>query len=299
MISIRLRNKLQVHSIVGIALLAGSLLRPTSAAAHQEGAPFSGAIIEPLKVHHAHIEDEQRLNFATVRRFRNEEGAEWTGFSNSLELAGAWGGDFRLGSEVFIPFSNLGSERGRYGIGDIEFWPLKWAFINKPEQIWTGVLAFTLPTGSELKGLGEGSTKIGPHFFLDHTWRNWFFGYNAEYAASISGHAESELETSGVVSYSFIKETGNGIAPSRPRQAVVPALSLELLSGSVLSGKEKGENEVSVLPGFHLWHPSSGWGLRVGIDVPVSRDKRNDYAVQFQVGNHFAWSKLFGRASAK
>jgi hypothetical protein len=31
--------------------------------AHEEGAQFSGAIIEPLKVHHAHIEDEQKFNF--------------------------------------------------------------------------------------------------------------------------------------------------------------------------------------------------------------------------------------------
>lgn len=30
--------------------------------AHEEGAPFSGAIIEPLEVHHAHIEDEQKFN---------------------------------------------------------------------------------------------------------------------------------------------------------------------------------------------------------------------------------------------
>ena len=31
--------------------------------AHEEGAPFSAAIIDPLIVHHAHLEDEQRLNF--------------------------------------------------------------------------------------------------------------------------------------------------------------------------------------------------------------------------------------------
>lgn len=29
---------------------------------HNEGAPFSAAVIDPLIVHHAHLEDEQRLN---------------------------------------------------------------------------------------------------------------------------------------------------------------------------------------------------------------------------------------------
>ena len=36
---------------------------------HEEGAPFSGAIPEPIIVHHAHIEDEQRLNFAVLGGF--------------------------------------------------------------------------------------------------------------------------------------------------------------------------------------------------------------------------------------
>lgn len=291
------RNALRFSSPTSLAV-AATLLSCLSipSFAHQEGAPFSGAIIEPLKVHHAHIEDEQRLNFAALRQFHREEDLEpRSAFSNSLELAGSWGKTFRIGSEVFIPFSNLGEEKGRYGLGDVEFWPLKYAFINRPEQIWTGVLAFTLPTGRKSEGLGEGKTMIGPHFFLDHTFRNWFFGYNMEYAAAVSGDPGAEFESAAVVSYSFIRDTANGTAPSKPNQMLVPALSVELLSESALSGTEKGENEVSVLPGMHLWSPSSGWGLRVGVDVPVSKDKRNDFTVLFQVGNHFAWGKAFGR----
>lgn len=292
----QITSRINNRARAAVILLGGALLTPAISSAHQEGAPFSGAIIEPLKAHHAHIEDEQRLNFSALREFHSEEGLEKrSAFSNSLELAGSWGKTFRLGSEVFIPFSNLGDEKGRYGIGDVEFWPLKYAFINRPEQIWTGVLAFTLPTGSKSEGLGEGKTMIGPHFFLDHTFRNWFFGYNMEYAAAVSGDPGAEFESAAVVSYSFIRDTANGMAPSKPNQKLVPALSMELLSESALSGAEKGENEVSVLPGIHLWSPASGWGLRVGVDVPVSKGKKNDFTVLFQFGNHFAWGKIFGR----
>ena len=32
--------------------------------AHEAGAPFSGAFPEPIILHHAHIEDEQRINLS-------------------------------------------------------------------------------------------------------------------------------------------------------------------------------------------------------------------------------------------
>lgn len=50
-----------VCAVLALAALAGPL------GAHETGAPFSGAIIDPLVLHHAHIEDEQRINFFALR----------------------------------------------------------------------------------------------------------------------------------------------------------------------------------------------------------------------------------------
>jgi hypothetical protein len=73
----------------------------------EAGAPFSGAFPEPLLLHHAHIEDEQRINFSQFENFRTGRGEE-SALSAEMELAFTWSEDFRLGSEIFIPFSNTG-----------------------------------------------------------------------------------------------------------------------------------------------------------------------------------------------
>lgn len=45
----------------------GWLAAPGFLEAHEEGAPFSGVIIDPPFLHHAHIENEQRLNFFALQ----------------------------------------------------------------------------------------------------------------------------------------------------------------------------------------------------------------------------------------
>lgn len=283
----------EFYVIIFQAVLISVIILSQTAFGHEEGAPFSGAIIDPLDVHHAHIEDEQRINFSFLDGFRDEEGEKRTAYSTSLELAVDWTGKFRLGSEVVIPFSNTGSDRNVYNIGDIELWPIKYAFIKKPETILTGVLSFGLPTGDESKGLGEGNTTAGALILIDHAYRNWFFGFNMEIETNLSNKAGSEFEVASVISYSFIKETGNGMAPSRPHQAIVPSLSLEIISKSGLSGEEKGEDPVNVIGGFTLWHTKSGWTGRIGVDVPMRSDRESDLSVLFQIGNHISWGKLF------
>ena len=274
-----------IRLVVGVAFFGAAPVY-----AHEEGANFSGAIIEPLRVHHAHIEDEQRLNFGWIDDFRSDEGKRGA-FSSSIELAAAWDSDFRVGSEIFIPFSNTGGDRDTFGIGDIEFWPVKYAFINRPDTILTGVLSFELPTGSESRGLGEGNTGIGGLLFFDHAYKNWFFGFNGEIGHTVSGERETDAELAAVVSYSFIRGTQR-IAPTVPSQRFVPALSLEVVSGFGLEGEEEGETRVSMVPGVHVWHPSSGWAARLGVEVPVSDRRTNDFTVLFQVGTHFDWTKM-------
>jgi len=266
----------------------------TSSAAfgHEEGTPFSGAISEPIRVHHAHIEDEQSFKFSFIDDFRKEEGDKGrSAFESSLELATAWNDDFDLGSEILIPFSNTGNDDNRYALGDIELWPIKYAFINQPERILTGVLSIGLPTGDKTHGFGEGQTKLGALFFLDQSWRNWFFGANAEFESVVSGPTETEVEFAFALTYSFIEETGDEIAPSKPKQSIVPVLSLELISENILSGLEKKNDLVTILPGVHLWSPASGWQASLGVEVPISSYRNYDIKIHFTLRNHFDWGR--------
>lgn len=102
-----------------------------TAHAHESGAPFSSAILDPMAVHHAHIENEQRLNAALLQGFRSADGEIRRAWGSSVELAVTWTDDYRIGSEVFVPFSNTGLANTGYGIGDIEVWPIKYALINR------------------------------------------------------------------------------------------------------------------------------------------------------------------------
>lgn len=258
------------------------------AEAHEAGSPFSGAFPEPLLLHHAHIEDEQRINFSRFENFRTGRGEE-AALSAEMELAFTWTEDFRLGSEIFIPFSNTGVSNDKYGIGDIELQPIKYAFLNLPETVLTGAFSVGLPTGSESRGLGGDQTALGGKLFLDQAYRNWYLGINVEYGAGVSGPTSSEFEVATSITYSFINETGEGVAPSMPHQTVVPTVMLELVSESILTGADKGEDIITLAPGLQLWLPQSNWKFRVGVGLPLTSDRENDFAVYVQIGNHFDW----------
>ena len=260
--------------------------------AHEAGAPFSGAFPEPIILHHAHIEDEQRINLVGLKNFRTEE-KEVTAFATSLELAATWLDDFRVGSEIFIPFSNTGTSNNHVGLGDIEIQPIKYAFLNQPEKIVTGAFSLTLPTGDESRGLGGEQTTLGGLVFFDQAYRNWYLGINTEYAATVSGPTFSEFEIAAALAYSFIWETGEGIAPTIPNQPLVLTLMLEMASESVLTGAESGENLITLVLGFQLWHPESDWNVQMGVGFPISSDRENDLAGYLRVGNHFDWGQFF------
>jgi hypothetical protein len=263
------------------------LLSAFNVQAHQDGANFSGALIDALKVHHAHIEDEQRLNISFLKGKNGKKDTLLT----SLEMAVDWSKEFRWGSEILIPISNKGTDG--YGIMDIELWPVKYAFINEPETIFTGVFSTTLPTGDKSKGLGGENTALGLMFFLDHAHKNWFFGLNTEFETVVSGETETEVEIAGVLSYSFISTTGTSMAPSTPLQKIVPAIFFETISESILAGSEKGENIVTVIPGISFWFPSSGWAFRVGAEIPISKNQHQEYSLLFSMGNHLSWGNIF------
>ena len=258
---------------------------------HEEGAPFSGAISEPIKVHHAHIENEQSISFSFYDDFEKEEGDQKrSAMEASVEFGVAWNKAFNLGSEISIPLSDLGTDDNRYGLGDIELLPIKYAFLNQPETILTGAMSISLPTGDKTHGFGEEQTKLGALLFFDQAWRNWFFGANAEFESAVSGPTETEVELAFAISYSYIEETGQGIAPSKPRQSIVPVLTLELISENVLSGLEKENDTLSILPSLQIWNPASGWQAALGAELPLSTYRNNDFKIHFKLRNHFDWS---------
>ena len=61
-----------------------------------------------------------------------------------------------FGHKVGDSFSDTGNDNDRYALGDIEFWPIKYAFLNEPERIVTGALSIGLPTGDKKYGFREG-----------------------------------------------------------------------------------------------------------------------------------------------
>jgi len=274
-----------------------SMLLAPSLHTHEEGAPFTAAIVDPLLVHHAHLEDEQRLNLFLSKGFIRKDGKKRFAFMNEYELAFAK--DFTWGGEIFIPFSTAGGNR-EYGVGDIEIQPIKWAFVNQPETIVTAALGFTLPTGSKKRGLGEGNTVVAPHLFFDHGFGNWYVGVNLIPNVNITGQQGLGFEYSSVLSYSFIWETEKS-APTVPKQNWVWIPSLEIIGESVFRGEDRGRTFISLLPGVTAWHTRSGWQFHTGVQIPTSSRREDDLRFLFQIGNHFDWAsigKLFTVKSA-
>lgn len=265
-----------------------------SAHAHEKNAPFSGAIIDPFELHHAHIENEQRINLA--RATLKEAGMRTNTLAAELELAWA-SPDFRYGFEVFIPYLQIdnSSEGSRIqGIGDIEIRPLKYALINQPEFVVATATGITLPSGDEARGLGEGYSSLRQFLFVDKAVGNWFFGLNLGVGTGLKSGTASELEYGVVAAYSFIHGVAPGaVALTHPAQRVVWTPSLELSGMRSFGGEEGGQRQATVIGGLNAWFPRSGWQVRAGMAFPVSQAREADRTFLFQVGNHFNWGELF------
>lgn len=264
------------------------ILAASSLHAHEVGAPFSGAIIDPLSTHHAHLEDEQRVNMFFIKGSENENGNKRFAFANELELA--WAHEFTIGAEMFIPFSNA-SRTGDYNIGDIEIQPLKYSFLRRPETIATAVLAAVLPTGSVHDGLGGGQTVLEPRLLLDQAFGKWYLGANVIPTYAVSGGERVGLEWQVAASYSFVSGAGSAVA-SIPNQRWVLSPSLEMVSDSTFRSDEGGRTELSLLPGITLWHTMSGWQIHAGVLLPLREPRESDLTGLLQFGNHFSWGSL-------
>lgn len=273
------------------------LLLTQPAIAHQAGAPFSGAIVDPFVLHHAHIEDEQRVNLFSRHGLEGLDGRRNRSAFES-EVEAAWSNEhYNFGMEAFIPLEVIPSPDGNgqeVGIGDMEIRPIKAALINKPDFILTTATGVGLPTGSQSKGLGEGNTALRQYLFLDKARGNWFLGLNGGYGVNVAGEREQEMEYGAVLSYSFIKDTPKGgLAPTMPKQKAVVATSVEFI-GNAAFHEGTTNKTAAVLPGVHVWWPKSGWQIRAGVMVPVTKTREENIAFIFNVGNHVSWKRLVG-----
>lgn len=280
--------------------LAGALLfSATQLLAHEEGAPFSGAILDPTVLHHAHIENEQRLNFYVSQGVPdpNSNGIKRTGYESEIELA--YGSrNFKYGAELFLPVLNIPAPEGRgraLGLGDIEIRPLKYALWMKPDFVISTASGFGLPTGSRKEGLGEGNTSFTQYLFVDKAVGNWSGILNLGVGSNLAGESDTWFEYGIGLAYSFIHGVKFGeVAPARPTQKWVVAPALELV-GAHSFRDPVGEHSTSLAPSFTFWHVRTGWQFRFGVQLPVAGQREADGVFTIQVGNHLNWGALFGK----
>ena len=278
----------QIATLVLLPAFTGPL------AAHEAGAPYSGAIIDPLVLHHAHIENEQRLNLFALRGVETGE-AKRNAAEVELELG--WASEtYDFGMEAFVPLVRMPSPEGagrETGVGDIEIRPVKYAFVRRSDFVVSTATAIGLPTGSRARGLGSGNTLLVQHLFVDRAWGNLYAGLNFGLERRVRGERGSGAEYGAVIAYSFIEDVApGGAAPPRPEQPLVVALSLEWVREKRLSGLDAGEKETSLVYGLSLWSPRSGWQVRAGVSLPRSASREADRAFLLQIGNHLDWERM-------
>lgn len=243
---------------------------------HGAHAPhFSRSIVEPFRLHHAYLEDELKLNTTWLRGPRIEGEKRADGYEQTLELG--WASDnHRWGAEIFVPWSNLGTDR-KDGLGDIEAQPLKYAWLSREDEVFSAALGFGLDTGDEDDGLGEGHRTFEPHFFYDKAIGAWGFGANVIPELHVSGPSGTAVEYGAIASYTFLDASDRWL----------PSASAEAVGTWGIEGEPKGDDPVSIVLGFHLRDDASGWLGRVGVELPVTDDRDFDAAFHFRIGVHF------------
>jgi hypothetical protein len=286
-----LRRISTAASIMGTVALA-----TTPALAHEEGAPFADAIIDPLVLHHAHIENEQRVNLFGSLGVPDGAGRKRTAYTGELELAYALP-NFRYGVELFVTFATIPSpsSAGREtGLGDIEFRPVKLALYNSSEFIISTAAAVGIPTGDAQRGLGTGDWRGTLFLFSDYARGNAYIGTNLALEMNLSGQRSSAMEYGVAVAYSLIRKTVESPFETPARgQSWVLSGSLEIVGDRGFQAAV-GAHSIAAVPGVTLWHLGTGWQLHAGVEVPVSGPHDADATLLVQVGSHFNWGRLLG-----
>ncbi len=259
-------------------------------AAHEQGAPFSDAIADPLVLHHAHIENEERINLFMLNRVQEAEVPGRQGYVAELELAYALP-NHRYGFEVFIPIINLPARQGQgrvTGLADVLLRPLKLALFMQPDLVIATATEVRLPTGSQRDG--NGNFALEQMLFADIAQGNWNVGINLGVGNEFDQSHSVPVEYGGLLGYSFISGTEfTEIAHVDYSQTWVPTLSVELVGEHALNRASTERDLLALVPGVALWHVHTGWQFRLGIEASVVGRPEAASTVLLQVGNHLKW----------
>ena len=258
----RVRRRPSIATLVTLLTLAGAGLQaPRRADAHRGHAEVAPGIIDPLRTHHAVLEDELKLN---------TERPAGGGFDASLELAVALSDAWGL--ELFVPVSLLatgGASDDASGLGDIDIQVPKWSFVRRPALVVTTTTAIRLPTAPQSEGWG-----IAPHLFVD------------------AGVGRFGIQSNAAVEWSPDDVAIEGRTSVAWTAAIPGAVRVSPL---VEAGVEQplstaGEDvELAVLAGLKAG--LRGWHLGLGAEFPV-RESEGPTAL-LQLGYHVDWGAMF------
>jgi hypothetical protein len=215
------------------------------------------------------------------------------GFSS---LQYAWGRTFGL--KLSIPFGVINprddDEPTVAGIGDVTLMGKYVPLISYKHlfAVGTGV-KFTLPTGSESRGLG-GTAGVAPFLLAGKIWKNEdkfvivqadaFYDWQLNKPATeepddpadepVSPDREQRFTANATATFSILSWL-NGI--------------VELNSALVTAGGDsavRNRMQLYVTPGLST-KPAEGWDIRAGVQLPITSAKEFDYNIVFLVTKGF------------
>lgn len=252
-----------------------AILAAPRALAHGDHSAQPPSVIDPLITHHAVLEDELKLNFASSRL--GEDASQAHGAS--LEVAYAFSD--LLGIEVFLPLGQTRLDgRTRSGLGDVRLQVPKVSFVRRYGWVMTAYAELTLPTGSQEAGLGGEGFGVAPHLLTDVGVGPFGVQANAALEMASTGEVASELNAS----------VAHTLALPWAADAVLSPL-LEFNAEVPLRGEERAS--LALTPGIKLG--LDGWHLGAGVSLPVAGERHFDFQALLQVGYHVAWAQLMGR----
>ena len=71
--------------------------------------------------------------------------------------------------------------------------------------------------------------------------------------------------------------------------------SHSFIRGQTLRGGEDTKPSTILVPGIQIWDVKSGYQLRLGVGIPITRGREADRTFYLQFSNHLNWGDLLGR----
>lgn len=261
-----------VRGLAVLPVLAASFLAWSAPAGPGQGA--AGTDVETLRLHRAPVRDEARVNVAFEskprlgsRKLTNEQ-------RTTLELAwgsrsGAWG------AEIFVPYSMPEGSRVE-GLGDVELFPVKFRMGREGNADASLALGVRLDTGREGDLLGLGYQSLLSRLAFESGRGAWLGGINVSPEARVSGLGGGRVLFGGFLACDPTH--------ARERRTWIPAASVEVVGIRGVYGEERTMMQWEAIPGIHVPLPWARAQVRVGLAIPMSKERARDRALLLQAG---------------